>query len=103
MKIIEGNRENFEQEVLGSEQKVLVDFNAEWCGPCRMLKPIIEQVAEGNDSIKVVSVDIDSEKELAEKYHISSIPCLVVFEGGKEVKRNVGLMSKKDIEKMIGE
>lgn len=103
MKIIEGNRENFEQEVLGGEQKVLVDFNAEWCGPCRMLKPIIEQVAEGNDSIKVVSVDIDSEEELAEEYHISSIPCLVVFESGKEVKRNVGLMSKKDIEKMIGE
>lgn len=103
MAIIETNKNNFEDEVLKSNKKVLVDFNAEWCGPCKMLKPIIEEISNENDDIKVISVNIDTEDELAEKYEVSSIPCLILFENGKEIKRNVGLISKDDIESIIGE
>ena len=103
MNVIEVTKDNFETEVLKSDIKVLADFNAEWCGPCKMLKPMIEEIAESNDSIKVVSINIDDEDELAEQYKVSSIPCLVVFDKGKEVKRNVGLISKDDIETLIGE
>jgi len=103
MKITEVNQENFEEEVLKSEKKVLVDFYADWCGPCRMIRPIIEEVAENNVDVKITSVNIEDEEELAEKYSISSIPCLVIFENGEETKRNVGLISKNDIEKMLEE
>ena len=103
MKVIEGNQTNFEEEVLKSDQKVLVDFKAEWSGPCKMLKPIIEEIAEARDDIKVVSVNIDDEDVLAETYGVFSIPCLVVFEKGKEVKRNVGFMPKEAVEELIGE
>lgn len=103
MKITEANQENFEKEVLKNEKKVLVDFYADWCGPCRMIRPIIEEVAENNVDVKITSVNIEDEEELAEKYSISSIPCLVIFENGEETKRNVGLISKNDIEKMLEE
>ena len=103
MNVIEVTKDNFETEVLKSDIKVLADFNAEWCGPCKMLKPMIEEIAESNENIKVVSINIDDEDELAEQYEVSSIPCLVVFDKGKEVKRNVGLISKDDIETLIGE
>ena len=103
MSVIEGNKDNFENEVLKSDKKVLVDFNATWCGPCRMLKPIIDEIADTNDSVKVVSIDVDDEEELAEKYNVSSIPCLVLFDKGNEVERSVGFKSKEDIETMIGE
>ena len=103
MSLIEAKKDNFEKEVLKSEKKVLVDFNAEWCGPCKMLKPIVDEIAESNDNIKVVSVNIDDEDELAEEYNIFSIPCLVVIDKGKEIKRSVGLISKEDIESLIGE
>ena len=103
MEVIEVTKDNFDTEVLKSEIKVLADFNAEWCGPCKMLKPMIEEIAESNDNVKVVSINVDDEDELAEQYEVSSIPCLVVFDKGKEVKRNVGLISKDDIESLIGE
>ncbi len=103
MEVIVVNKDNFEKEVLNSDKKVLADFNADWCGPCKMLKPIVEEFAKDNDEIKVVSINIDDEDELAEQYEVSSIPCLVVFDKGKEVKRNVGLISKDDIESLIGE
>ena len=91
MAVIEVNKDNFKKEVLESEKKVLVDFNANWCGPCKMLKPIL------------VSINIDDCDELAEEYNVSSIPCLVVFDKGSEIKRSVGLISKDDLENMIGE
>ena len=103
MNVIEVTKDNFETEVLKSDIKVLADFNAEWCGPCKMLKPMVEEIAESNENIKVVSINVDDEDELAEQYEVSSIPCLVVFDKGKEVKRNVGLISKDDIESLIGE
>ena len=102
MTIIEVNKDNFNKEVLESEKKVLVDFNASWCGPCKMLKPILDEVASNNDNVKIVSINIDDEDELAEKYNVSSIPCLVLFDKGNEVKRNIGLISKDDIESLIG-
>ena len=93
---------NFEKEVLNFKGRVLVDFNAEWCGPCQALRPIIEEAeAELPEGIKIVPVDIDENREVAEKYGISAIPCLVLFENGEEVDRFVGLMSKKKILKML--
>lgn len=102
MELIEVNKDNFESEVLNSDKKVLVDFNANWCGPCRMLKPIISEIAQENDNIKVVSINIDNAEELAKKYAVMSIPCLVLFDKGVEIKRNVGLIPKSELENMIG-
>lgn len=102
MAVKEATKETFDQEVLKAEGKVLVDFNADWCGPCQMLKPIIEEFAESNPDVKIISVNIDNEEELAEQYEVSSIPCLVVFENGTEVKRKIGLLSKAKIERMLG-
>lgn len=101
MKIIDVNKDNFEKEVLKSENKVLVDFNANWCGPCRMLRPILESIE--NDNIKIASINIDNEEELASKYNVSSIPCLVLFENGIEIKRSIGLIPKDEIKNLIGE
>ncbi len=103
MEVIEVTKDNFDIEVLKSEIKVLADFNADWCGPCKMIKPMIEEIAEDNDDIKIVSINIDDEDDLVEKYEVASIPCLVLFDKGKEVNRHVGLISKDDIEKLIGE
>ena len=103
MSVVKVNSEEFEKEVLKAKSNVLVDFNADWCGPCKMLKPIVEEFAKDNDEIKVVSINIDDEDELSEKYNVSSIPCLVVFDKGKETKRNVGLISRDDIDTLIGD
>jgi len=97
MSVIEINENNFESEVLSSDRPVLVDFNAGWCGPCRALKPIVEAMAEEFPEYKFVSVDVDEMDELAEDHDVSSIPCLVVYNGGKEVARNVGLIPKDKI------
>ena len=102
MAVITINKDNFENEVLKSDKKVLVDFNADWCGPCRMLKPVIEELSE-SEKYKVASVNIYDEEDLAAKYGVMSIPCLVVFENGKEVKRSVGLIPKDDVVSLIGE
>ena len=102
MKVIDINN-NFKEEVLNSTKKVLVDFNAEWCGPCRMIAPVLEKIAEENDNIKIVSVNVDNNNELAREYNVFSIPCLVVIKDGKEINRSVGLISKKEIEELIGE
>ena len=103
MKIIEINSDNFEKEVLKSDKLVIADFNANWCGPCRMLRPTLDEIAEENENIKIVSINVDEEDALAEQYGVSSIPCLVFFEKGKEVKRNIGLVPKDALEEMIGE
>lgn len=99
MPIIEATSESFEKEVL-EKDLVLVDFNAEWCGPCKMIRPMLEEIAEtGKD---IVSVNIDDEPELSEKYDVYSIPCLVVFEKSEEKARKIGLVPKPEIEKMLG-
>ena len=101
MEIKEINKDNFENEVLMFEKPVLVDFNADWCGPCRMLKPVLEELLD-NDGYKIVSVNVDNEEELAKKYNVFSIPCLVLFDNGKEIERSIGLKSKEEIENMLG-
>ncbi|MBP5249535.1 MAG: thioredoxin [Lachnospiraceae bacterium] len=101
MNVISVTTETFEQEVLNSDKPVLVDFNAEWCGPCRMLKPAIDQLSEEREDVKFVSVNIDDEDQLAEKYNVASIPCLVLFKDGKEEARSVGLKPKAEILKLL--
>ncbi len=102
MEIINGNSSNFDEVVLKSKNKVLVDFNATWCGPCRMLGPVLEEIASESD-IQIVSVDVDENEDLAREYMVSSIPCLVLFEKGKEASRSVGFMPKEEILKFMGE
>lgn len=103
MKVIDVNKSNFEEEVLKSTTKVLVDFNADWCGPCKMLRPVLDEIAESNDNIKIVSVNVDYNEKLSREYNVFSIPCLVLIEDGKEIKRSVGMIPKSEVEKLIGE
>ena len=100
MKVIEASEKDFKDLV--KEGKVLVDFNATWCGPCRMLKPILEEFSE-NTTVKVLSVDVDQNENLAKEFNIYSIPCLIIFENGFEVKRNTGLLSSDDLKDFVGE
>lgn len=101
MKLINVTEENFDNEVLKSEKPVLVDFSARWCGPCRILSPILEEISNENETIKIVSINIDKEDELASKYKVISIPCLVLIKNGKEERRNIGLLQKHDLEQFI--
>ncbi len=100
MAIIEVTKANFEEEVLKSEVPVLVDFNADWCGPCKAMKPMLDDLAE-NSSYKIASINIDDEDELAEEYDVTAIPCLVLFKDGKEANRSVGLIAKDAIEALL--
>ena len=102
MAVIKVTSENFEKEVIDSNVPVLADFNAEWCGPCRMLAPIIEEISEEYSDIKVVSINIDNEDELADNYEISSIPCVILFKNGKETDRSIGLKPKNAILEFMG-
>ena len=93
---------NFENEVVGSKLPVLVDFWAPWCGPCKMIAPHIVEIAkEYKDKIKVCKVNVDEASEVATKYVIMSIPALVVFKAGNVMQTKVGMMNKRDIEKLI--
>ena len=95
------NRKNFQEEVLNSEKPVLLDFWAPWCGPCRMVVPIIEEIAEENEDIKVGKINVDEQSELAHQFNVMSIPTLVVIKNGQEVNRSVGAKSKEEILEMI--
>ena len=103
MSVIKITSENFEDEVIKFNGTVLADFNADWCGPCRMLAPVIDEFSEENKNVKVVSVNIDEEDDLAEEYDVSSIPCLVVFKDGVEFDRSIGFRQKEDIKELVGE
>ena len=101
MAIIEVNKDNFEEEVLKSDKKVLVDFWAEWCGPCKMLSPVIDKLAEELDDVKVCKVNVDTEPTISIEYNIMSIPTLIVFENCVEVNRSVGLVSKEEVLELL--
>lgn len=94
---------NFSQEVLSADKPVLVDFWATWCAPCRMLAPVVEEVAEEVEGKAIVGkLNVDEEMELARKYRVASIPTLIVFEKGQEVRRSVGVIDKEDILDLLG-
>ena len=99
MAILEINQKNFAKEVLNSDQKVLVDFNASWCGPCQMLAPILEQI----DFINVLKVNTDEHSELAAKFGIMSIPTLIFFKDGLEMRKEIGFRSLDDIKNIVEE
>ena len=103
MSVIEANKDIFEKEVIKEKGKVLVDFNANWCGPCQMLKPILEQVSNEREDIKFLSLNVDQEENIAREYGIMSIPCLILFEFGKETKRTIGFQNKESIINFLGE
>lgn len=103
MKVIQVNEQNFAEEVLQSDKPVLVDIWAPWCGPCKMLGPVVEEIAQECEQVKVVKINADESLELAQKYDVSSIPTLLVINDGKVVNRSVGLIPKADILRMISE
>lgn len=103
MAILTVTAENFEQEVLNSDKPVLLDFWATWCGPCKMVSPIVDEIAEENTEIKVGKVNVDEQGELAQKFGVMSIPTLLVIKDGQVATRSVGAKPKTAILKMLDE
>lgn len=101
MAVINVTKDNFENEVMQSEKTVLIDFWAGWCGPCRMLSPIVDEIAEENENIKVCKVNVDEEPELAESFRVMSIPMLAVIKDGKLINKSVGVRPKQAIIEML--
>ncbi|MDY6029164.1 MAG: thioredoxin [Acidaminococcaceae bacterium] len=101
MSAIHITNNNFEQEVLQSDKPVLIDFWASWCGPCRMVGPIIDEIAAERQDIKVVKINVDEEQELAASFQIMSIPTLVVMKDGKVISQSAGAKSKAQILNML--
>ena len=95
------NKDNFHSIVKESSEAGLVDFWASWCGPCRMIAPVLEEVAAERPDVKVCKVNVDEEQELAASYHVSSIPTLLVFKNGQVVKQSVGAIPKAKILEML--
>ena len=101
MAILTITKDNFSKEVMESAQPVLLDFWANWCGPCRMLSPIIDEIGEETAGIKVGKVNVDEQRELAAQFGVMSIPTLVVIKNGKAVKHSVGVQTKDRIRSML--
>ena len=92
------NSENFESEVLNANEKVLVDFYADWCGPCKMMAPVIEELAEElQGKSKVGKINVDESTDTATQYDVMSIPTIIIFKNGKEVKRFIGVRDKQEL------
>ena len=100
MAVLHVNKNNFE-EVRNSEKKVLLDFFASWCGPCRMVSPLVDRIAEEHPEYLVAKIDLDREPELAQAFKVVSIPTLVVMENGQVLQRSVGALSKEKILKLL--
>ena len=94
-------QDHFEEQVLNNKKTVLIDFWASWCGPCKMLSPIVSEIAEENSDIDVGKINVDEEAELSLEFSIMSIPTLIVFKDGKAVKKSIGLVSKQEILELI--
>ena len=101
MSAIKITSENYENEVLNSDKPVLLDFWAAWCGPCKMVSPLVDEIALENADIKVGKINVDEQPDLAAKFGVMSIPTLVVMENGKEVNRSIGAMPKASILKLV--
>lgn len=101
MSILTITKENFQKEVIESDQLVLIDFWASWCGPCKMLSPIIDQIAEKVTNVKIGKVNVDEQQELAQQYQVMSIPTLVIIKNGQVVKKVTGLKSQSEIIDML--
>ena len=102
MSLVNLNSENFTKEVLEEEKPVLIDFWADWCSPCKMMAPVVDNIAESmSDTVKVCKVNIDENEELAEEYGIMSIPTFIVIKNGKETGRTVGVQSKEELLKIL--
>lgn len=95
--ITELNEQNFETETTNTDNFILIDFWAEWCGPCQMLSPIVEEIAEERDDIKVCKVNVDEQMGLAQKFRVVSIPMLFIMHHGKVVQKTIGYQSKEEI------
>ena len=101
MKVLHINNDNFHNEVINSDKPVLLDFFASWCGPCRMVSPILDEIAEEREDIKVCKVDIDQQPELASRFRVMSVPTLMVLKDGKIVEQSIGAKPKHQILAMV--
>ena len=101
MSVIHVTKENFQQEVLQSDKPVILDFWASWCGPCRMVGPILDEIAEEREDVKVCKVNVDEEPELANQFSIMSIPTLMVFKNGEKTNQALGAMPKHQILELL--
>ena len=99
--VISINEENFEREVLNSDKTVIIDFYADWCGPCKIMSPVIDKIAEERTDIKVGKINVDENQELAMKYNVMSIPTILIFKNGNISKTFIGVISKQEIEEAI--
>ncbi len=101
MSVVSVNSNNFSLEVLQSDKPVLVDFFATWCGPCKMLSPIVDELAGEHPEIKVCKLDVDQSQDLAQQFQVMSIPTLIVFKNGQAVNKVIGLQTKAVLEQLI--
>ena len=101
MSVLTITKENFDQQVLQNTKPVLLDFWASWCGPCRMLSPVVDEIAQENDAIAVGKINVDEQPELASQFGVMSIPTLIVFKNGKAVNTSVGVVPKAKILEML--
>ena len=103
MSVIHITNQNFREEVVNSDKPVLLDFWASWCGPCSMLSPVIDEIAEDRSDIKVGKVNVDEEPELASAFQVMSIPTIILFKDGKAIKKNMGVINKQSLKDFISQ
>ncbi|MDD4366699.1 MAG: thioredoxin [Eubacteriales bacterium] len=101
MAVVKLNGDNFEKEVLQAEGKVLVDFFATWCGPCKMMGPVVDNLAEEVKNAKICKLDIDESQQIAGQYGVMSVPTFMVFENGQVVNKSMGVMPKESLVKLL--